>query len=97
MIKMLNLLAEDEVLQKSWASLSGLQAILIFHRHPHITRQDSPLAIVLIELLQELLRRSWGATTEVRVGTARITAGIWATCHRDARECGEHCDEGSHG
>lgn len=54
MIKALDLLAKNEVLQEGWTTLSGLQAVLIFNGTADIRSHESVL-VVQVEVGQELL------------------------------------------
>lgn len=88
MVKMLNLLSEDEVLKQSWASDAGLQAILVFDRPSDIRRQEA-LAVVYCGLGN-------GVVAVPGVGTGPKRPGIrkWAArsaCVSQKRAHKEQC------
>jgi hypothetical protein len=53
MVKMLDLLSKDEVLQQSWTIYTSLQTSLVFNRASNIRGQEV-LAIIDLKLLEKL-------------------------------------------
>jgi hypothetical protein len=95
MIKTLDLLAEDEILQESGPTLSSLQAVLVFDGTANIRGQESVL-VVQIEIGQEIFSACSGiplvTTMQARCLTRHVRTGSIGYAN-EARKEGKstHC------
>jgi len=95
MVKVLNLLPEDEVLEQGRASITRPETVLVADRASHIRCQEG-IIVVEVELAQELLGRTscvLATVKLVRLVLWRGSPGL--TVHEGARrqDGGETCRE----
>jgi hypothetical protein len=93
MVKPLNLLTEDKVLQQSRTSLAGLETVLILDGSANVRGHVGILVIEVV--LRKKLLRSLGCILVARVATIQLASHIRAYCIGSANEAKQA--EGTHG
>ena len=86
MIKVCDLLAEYEVFKQGWATLTSLEALLIFNGTANVRSQINVVVVNLI-LLEMCSRASFASLS---TGSQSVSVGEWALGLNEAGESQDH-------